>query len=271
MNMSNGKIVGIEKESETEIVYNIEITSKNGLIRGYYRFPKDTLFPPCCILVHGSNNSLKNEAGCSSRLAKQGIASIYFCFCGSGENSISEANIETADLVTEVEDLQTVLAFAKSLPEIDTTKISLMGRSLGGIIAEKVANDNPDDIEMLFLIQPANIAIYDSLSGKSQRGIGSTKQFLDSAKKFKLPKGFPNSTNVEEENDILNYTGPVNIYMGDSDSVVPIEEIIWLNENYENSYLKIFGEEGHSFSEPTKDIMIEEVAQKIHNIHTHKI
>lgn len=109
---------------------------------------------PAVILSHGI---LGNEKMCSkyaAALAKMGYITFTFDFCGGGLMSRSDGATENMSVLTEMQDLESVLSFVKSHPEADADNISLLGCSQGGFVSALVAKSHPE-IEKLILFYPA--------------------------------------------------------------------------------------------------------------------
>lgn len=82
-------------------------------------------------------------------LAKRGIAVLRFDYRGSGD---SEGEFKDVTLEGKKSDTLTCLNFLKNDPQIDSNRIGLLGRSLGGVIAVLAARSF--DIKSLVLWAP---------------------------------------------------------------------------------------------------------------------
>jgi esterase/lipase len=71
-------------------------------------------------------------------LSRVGIASLRIDFRGSGD---SEGNFADTTIKTQLEDARCALEFLQKHPNIDTQKIALLGRSLGGALATQLASE----------------------------------------------------------------------------------------------------------------------------------
>lgn len=76
----------------------------------------------------------------AQELAKRGIASLRFDYCGTGD---SEGEFEEITIKGEFEDVQTCIQFLSQDAQIDANRLGLVGRSLGGLIAILAAESNP--------------------------------------------------------------------------------------------------------------------------------
>lgn len=79
--------------------------------------------------------------------AAKGVAIVRFewAYCGTANPNPSQ------DLSTEIEDFNTVLAYAKTHASIDPTKITIAGKSLGSIVAYSVFSKEPNSKNLVLL------------------------------------------------------------------------------------------------------------------------
>ncbi len=96
----------------------------------------------------------------AQRLAEMGIASLRFDFRGSGE---SEGNFADMTIESEVSDVQKCLEFVRNHPNIDSSRIGLLGNSFGGAIATLAAGSD-GHIQSLALLA----ALFDSRQWQKQ-------------------------------------------------------------------------------------------------------
>jgi esterase/lipase len=73
-------------------------------------------------------------------LAEQGIASLRLDFMGSGE---SGGDIADTTIQSQLMDAKAAMAYLKSLVQIDTGRIGVLGFSLGGVIATALVASDP--------------------------------------------------------------------------------------------------------------------------------
>lgn len=97
---------------------------------------------PAILICHGlaGNKTGKGRLYVllSQLLAQQGIASLRIDFRGSGD---SEGDFADATLMGEVSDSLEALKFIESHPHIDTNRIGIFGRSMGGVVALLTASN----------------------------------------------------------------------------------------------------------------------------------
>lgn len=131
----------------------------NGLtLRGMEHIPEHNSNEklPAVILFHGFTGTKLEPhrlfLKISRALENIGFASFRFDFLGSGE---SDGNFEEMTVSGEIEEAHAILDFVKKDARIDSKKISVIGLSMGGLVASVLAGDRKNDIEKLVLMAPA--------------------------------------------------------------------------------------------------------------------
>ena len=215
----------------------VELKGSRGILRGMLHIPNDTKNKKCpgVILYHGFSGD-RREPGFmfvrfSRLLASQGIASVRFDFYGSGE---SDGSFEDMTFSGEAEDASLILDYFKSCVEIDETKITLLGLSMGGSLAGYIAGQRSSEINGLALWSAAGEMriLIDYREKQFQNGeITGNVMDIDG---LLLGEEFINdirSVNILETTG--GYTGKVLIVHGTGDTVVPVA--------VSDVYLDIFG------------------------------
>lgn len=119
-------------------------------VKGILTLPKGIENPPVVILVHGSGTHDVDETielnkpfrDIAYGLAEQGIASIRY----------QEQLLQYPELVSDnltinedsLEDAAKAISYAVSCGQVDTDRIFIIGHSLGGMMAPKIASDHPE-------------------------------------------------------------------------------------------------------------------------------
>lgn len=95
---------------------------------------------PTVIFFHGFTGDRMEShwifIKCARALAREGIASLRFDFCGSGE---SEGTFLEATLQSEIADARAAVGFIQRQKGIDPARLGLCGLSLGGCVAACVS------------------------------------------------------------------------------------------------------------------------------------
>jgi uncharacterized protein len=111
---------------------------------------------PAVILYHGfTGDKLEPHRfflKMSRAIEQCGIAAFRFDFLGSGE---SDGDFEEMTVSKEIAEAKAILEMVKNDPRIDQARISLLGLSMGGLVAGVVAGEQPADIDRLVLMAPA--------------------------------------------------------------------------------------------------------------------
>lgn len=148
-----------EVQSEKFTEYDIEIGSSEFALDGKLTLPNDVSNPPVVILVQGSGTTdLDETIGAVSNkpfrdlahgLAERGIASIRY----------NKRFYQYADQATDhftiydevLNDVSYAIDLAATDERVDGSKIYVIGHSLGGMLAPKIAKDNPEVVGFVSL------------------------------------------------------------------------------------------------------------------------
>ncbi|VEG27381.1 alpha/beta hydrolase family protein [Actinomyces howellii] len=108
---------------------------------------------PLVVCCHGLGESGLRVAPVAQRLAAAGAVAVCPTFRGGGAPTAGETT--GMSVLTELADLEAVLAAAWSWPFVDTGRTALFGRSLGGLVAVLAAARRPAQVAALVLWYPA--------------------------------------------------------------------------------------------------------------------
>lgn len=136
------------------------ISSDNLKMEGTLTLPEKKGKFPVVIIISGSGP--QNRDGeifghkpyyvIADQLTKNGIGVLRFDERGVGK---SEGNFETASISVLSSDINSAITYLKTRKEVNNKKIGLVGHSIGGIIAPKVASENKDVNFIVLLAAPA--------------------------------------------------------------------------------------------------------------------
>ena len=247
-----------EKEGETEEVKKLElekgvntitVTHHDRTIYGDAYMP-DTEEFPLVIFSHGYNGYKDDFRSDAAFLLNEGVASITFTFCGSGDRDKSGLATAQMTLFTEREDLEALMDYAGSIKGFNG-KLYLFGGSQGGMVSAMAAQTRSEDITGLVLIFPA-FSIPDDWSSRYPEsrfpnpedipetipwwGVDLGRDFAATARDFDIYE------------KMAEFTKPVMIFHGTSDNIVPISYSKRASETYPNCYYKTYSGAGHGFA-----------------------
>lgn len=135
----------------------ITLPVRGHILRGMEHMPSGHDGPcPAVILLHGfTANKLQEHRmylKLCRRLEGMGIACFRFDFLGSGE---SDGDFIDMTVSREIEEAKSILAMVRADSRIDPERVTLLGLSMGGLVAGVVAGDCAGDLRNLVLIAPA--------------------------------------------------------------------------------------------------------------------
>lgn len=122
---------------------------------------------PIAIVCHGFMGTEETVRQYALPLAELGYLVYTFDFCG-GNPGTGKSDGQTTEMsvLTEVRDLQAVMAYAVSRPYGDSNRMLLAGCSQGGFVSALAAARNPGKVQQLVLIYPALCIPDDARSGQ---------------------------------------------------------------------------------------------------------
>lgn len=110
---------------------------------------------PVVILCHGFSGTHRKVSGYTGRLIAEGMAVYAFDFCGGGEGCQSDGTSLNMSVLTNLKDLETVLAGIRKQDFCDRNNVFLMGESQGGLVCALAAGRHVKDVNSLVLFYPA--------------------------------------------------------------------------------------------------------------------
>ena len=134
---------------------NFYRSSDNKKIYGELYIPNNSYDEfPLVVLSHGFGGSMSSTSGLAQTICKQGFATFAYDFIGGGMGIKSDGQMTEMSVLTEVNDLNTVLDELKEDERINEDNIFLLGQSQGGFVSTYVAGTR-DDIKGLVDYYPA--------------------------------------------------------------------------------------------------------------------
>lgn len=194
-------------------------------IRGTVFMPDAGQNLPIAVVCHEFMANSFSTKRYAKTLAECGYAAYCFDFCGGATFGFSQGDTRNMSVLTEIEDLNAVAAFAKGQPYTDPDRMLLMGCSQGGLVAAIAAARSPESVAGLILFYPAFIIPEHARRGHMLGMKFDPANIPDELRMGPIRLGKRYVTDVIDM-DVLpiitGYTGKVLIVHGDRDEVVEI-------------------------------------------------
>ena len=237
------------QESFTEATF--ECKRGNLTIRGTeYRPEGENL--PVAIICHGFMAWQDTVRHYAKELARMGYAAYCFDFCGGSVMNKGKSDGATTEMsvLTEVQDLEAVIGYVRSLPYTGN-ELLLMGCSQGGFVSALVAAKHPGLVNKLVLFYPALCIPDDARAGKMMFAKFDSKNIPEriNCGPMKLGRCYPADViDMEPIQEISPYHGPVLIVHGTKDSIVKPDYSRQAQRAYSNAKLHFIEGGAHGFN-----------------------
>lgn len=236
-------------QSEDSFFYNADSSLKFGATLTWPKIPEGTNYVkaptyPAVVLITGSGPQDRDEtilhhkpfAVIADALTKQGFAVLRYDDRGVGK---STGNFSTATSADFANDVKSALDFLKTLPQIDTGRLGLIGHSEGGMIAPMVAVDRKE-IKYMVLLAGPGIPIMDLMKlqiGAVAEETVSKKAADLSAELFVIVAKEINK-NLDSLTTLKNVESKINARIKTADKAV-IEALELSNEKERAAFFKV--------------------------------
>ncbi len=265
------KLVGtgltLDRVMERHDTYNKYAVSylSNGLkITGVFLIPMSDEPHPLLIFNHGyiapsvytQGRGLKRE---QDYMARQGFAVLHTDYrghAGSDESPMTEKVYDGA-LEYAMDSANAVNAVrAANIPNVDATKVGMLGHSMGGGVTMAIITAKPDFIEAAVLYAPVHANVWENFTrwrAEREEGDRTIEQFGTYEEKPEVWKA------LSPDSYLQDIRVPVMLFQGDKDKDVPYEWAEYLNQRLSDlkrdiTYVQYKGE-GHEFSFMWTDFM----------------
>lgn len=230
----------------------VECVVRGLTLRGMEHVPVSTEAKlPAVILFHGFTGTKLEPhrifLKISRALENLGVACFRFDFSGSGE---SDGNFEDMTLNTELEEASAILDWVRQDSRIDPHRISLLGLSMGGLVASLLAGDRPQDVHRLALLAPAGNMDQLIAHAMNAYGVHERMDVFDYAGNL-IGRGFPESLqDMRVFERAKQFQGPVLLIHGTKDEAVPYQvSLKYQQDAYEGrAVLQILEGADHTFN-----------------------
>lgn len=201
-------------------------TSRDGLrIVGERYYPEGGEGLPIAIVSHGFMANMTTTRDYARQLAKWGFAAYCFDFNGGCVIGKSEGKSTDMSVITEVADLEAVLAYARAEAFTDGDKVLLMGCSQGGFVSALAAAKPENKVRRLVLFYPALCIPDDARAGCMQGACFDPDNVPEifQCGPMTLGKRYPlDVMGLDPFTEIAAYKGRVLIVHGDMDEIVNV-------------------------------------------------
>ena len=240
-------------EVQTEEMY---FESSGGRVYAvlYYPSAQETA-RPAVIFSHRYSGTHRSGGSYAEALASQGYIVCCPDFRGGGPDSRSDGSTLDMTVFTELDDLETVLAALYERDDVDKSNIFLMGNSQGGVVSALAAVRHVDEIAGMVLSSPAF-----SMSDDARRMFESTDAVPETYEYMQMTVGRGYFTSIMDYDlyaAVSGYDGPVLIFHGDGDTLVPISYSERAADTLPNASLEVLRGEGHIYSQAAVQRVIE--------------
>lgn len=206
---------------------------------------------PVAIVCHGFmaiQNTVRHYA---KELARLGYCTYCFDFCGGSSMKKRVSDGETTDMsvLTEVQDLEAVIAYVQSLPH-NSRELLLMGCSQGGFVSALTAAKHPEMVDKLVLIYPALCIPDDARAGRMMFARFDPQNIPEQINCGPMLLGrcyVADVIGMDAMEEIKPYGGPVLIVHGDKDKIVDVKYAHQAGETYSRAELHIIEGGAHGF------------------------
>ena len=200
---------------------------------------------PVAIIAHGFNGTHHFGRNYFETLNKLGYQVYTFDFACGSVNSRSDNNTMNMSILDEQSDLEAIVRYFKQQPDVDASRIVLIGESQGGLVSALTAANMPKDISRTILIFPA-LCIPDNWTARYP----NLSDIPDTTRLWNVPMGRRFFTEVRDINvfkRIGKYKRPVLIVQGDKDPVVSMKDSERAVKIYKDARLHVIPGAGHGF------------------------
>lgn len=216
-------------------------------IYGVAYIPQTCSKIPLAIFAHELGATHRSGIPYAEALASCGIAAYTFDFRGGSASSRSDGDTDSMSVMTEADDICSVLDEASTWNFVDAEHIVLIGASHGGMASAIAASRRPNDLCALILLYPA-LVTYDAVHEK-YKSIDEVPCSFWLGDLIHVGKHFvTDSWNYDVYADMSKFKKPVLILHGDKDKVVDLSYSERAAATYPDCDFHVMHNAGHEFS-----------------------
>ncbi|MBQ7251982.1 MAG: alpha/beta hydrolase [Kiritimatiellae bacterium] len=222
------------------------------VLRGTLYRPEGAAGPlPLALFAHefGGHSRSPWWVRYATHLAAAGIAAYAFDFAGGGESCRSDGKTTDMSVLTEADDLESVLDAARGWTFADPARILLCGGSQGGTVAAIVAARRAEAVARLVLLYPAFV-IRDDLHAKfaSPEAVPAVFRYNDWVDVG--PRYVRDMWDFDVYEAMPSFARPVLIVHGDRDAIAPLPYSERAAATYPDARLAVLEADTHAFLLP---------------------
>ncbi|WP_128772527.1 alpha/beta hydrolase family protein [Actinomyces oricola] len=177
---------------------------------------------PLVVCCHGLGESGLRVAPLAQRLTLAGATTVCPSFRGGGAPTAGPTTAMSVG--TQLDDVRAVVRTARTWPFVDTSRVALFGRSLGGLVAALAAARHPHEIMALVLWYPA-LGSPESLRQRfgALSAVPRTFTHRVEGRDILLSRRYAaDAWNLNVDTELARFRGPVLIVHGNQDRDVPL-------------------------------------------------
>lgn len=207
---------------------------------------------PVAIVSHGFMANQDTVKTYTKTLARMGYAAYCYDFCGGCAGGRGKSDGATTDMsvLTEVRDLEAVIAYVQSL-DYTGDALLLAGCSQGGFVSALTAAKHPTQVSKLALFYPALCIPDDARAGRMMFAKFDPKNLPEQINcgPMLLGKCYPADVmDMDPIAAISSYAGPVLIIHGTKDKIVAYSYSEKAAADYPNARLVTIENGAHGFT-----------------------
>lgn len=208
---------------------------------------------PAVIISHEYAASMKSTFPYAAALSKFGFHCFIFDFPGSGTGKSTGRSSLEMTVITEKEDLSTVLDYVKEQSFVDSDRIILMGCSQGGFVSALLAAERENEIEKLILNYPALCICDDCRKGSilgTEIDVNNIPEDFTAFGVHLSPKYVHAGAALEPWKEMCTFKKPVLILHGNADKIVNISYSETAAKKYPDAKLTVIDGADHHYVKP---------------------
>ena len=214
---------------------------------------------PAIIFSHGYNGCHTDFTTEGLYFAQHGYLVYTFDFCGGSTRSRSSGVSTDMSVMTQRDDLLTVFDQIAAMPEVDASRVFLLGGSQGGLVTAMATEILQHRVRGMILYFPAlNIP---DMWCRDFEGVTDGPPTFEF---WGLPLGYRFVADIigyAPFEQLGSYQGRVLVVHGDQDPIVPLSVSQWIESTYAQAELVVLPGENHGFSAPALAQVMERTLQ----------